>query len=263
MRAHLSAGRRVPRLVRRVATVAVVALVAGACGGDDEGGANGEDPGTSDETTVARTVLQVGNPDLVLEPQLLREHLVVLFQVNGRLARADAECAADGFLGQLGEADTLAQLPLAEVLSADTRRDRRLAVDACVEEPVGPAAPQDPFEAEEPEPLPEDLSPEALRAHLVEWTAVVASSLGMTPEEADCFGTRAYGDLDDEQIVATLEPAAAPEVELPERTGVDEVRACLTPDRVDTLVEELRPVLEAHERAVAAAEEPLTVTPGG
>lgn len=254
----LLAGRRTRHRAARLATLGVVAVLISACGGDVT--EEPDDTGNSDEGIIARTVLQVGNPDLELEPQLLRDHLVVLFQVNGRLTTTEAECAADGFLDQLGGDD---QQTLAEVLSADTRPDRRAAVDACTDEPAGPAAPEDPFETTVPEPLPEDVDPDALRSHLVELTATVARSLGMTEEEADCFGTQAYGDLDDEQIVATLEPAAAPEVELPERTGVDEVRACLTPDRVEALVEELRPVLEAHERAVAAAEEPLTVTPGG
>lgn len=253
----LPAVRRGRARAARLVTLGIVGLLVSACGGDAAEEADGN--GNSDEAIIARTVLQVGDPDLTLEPQLLRDHLLVLFQVNGRLTSADAECAADGFLAQLGDDE---QRTLAEILSADTRPDRRAAVDACTDAPAGPAAPEDPFETTVPEPLPDDVDPDGLRSHLVELTATVARSLGMSDEEADCFGDRAYGDLDDEQIVATIEPAAAPEVELPERTGADEVRACLTPDRVEVLVEELRPVLEAHERAVAAAQEPLSVNPG-
>lgn len=243
-----------------VAMIALTALVGPGCTGDDET-AEAPDGERSDEQVIALTILQVGDAEATLEPALLREHLVLLFQVNGRLARSDAECATDAFLDRFTAGEPLSPLALSEVLSADTRGDRRDAVDGCVPPATGPETPSDPFETTVPEPPPEDLDPVALRAHLVELTATVARSLGMDRDEADCFGAEAYGGLDDRQVVATLDPEAVPDVELPERTGTDEVQACLTAERIEELGAELRPVLSAHVAAAGEATEPATGPP--
>lgn len=249
-----------------LAVLGLLALLVPACTGADgsaeDGSAEDGSGGRTDEEVIAFTVLQVGDAEATLAPDLLREHLVVLYQVNGRLDRPDAECATDTFLDQLTDGEPLSALPLSEVLSADTQRDRRQAVDACVPPVPGPEAPRDPFDTTVPEPPPEDLDPDALRAHLVELTSTVASSLGMSQDEANCFGAEAFGGLDDRQIVATLDPEAVPDVDLPERTGTEEVQACVSPERIEQLAAELRPLLEAQEHAADQADEPPSVTPG-
>lgn len=253
-------GRTGFRVVRWAAAALAAAVFAVACG--DDGTATTGSSGRSDEEIIAFAVLQVGSDEVQLAPDTLRDHLVVLFQVNGRLSRDESECAADVYLDQLGDVATSGELSLIDVLSADTRPDRRAAVAECVPATVGPEAPRDPFAESSPEPMPDDLDPSALRRHLVTLTAAVAESLGMTPSEAECFGEEAYGGLDDRQIVATLEPASAPDVQLPERTGVEEIRACLDADRIRTLATELRPLLDAFAQGTSEDGE-TNATPGG
>jgi hypothetical protein len=231
-------------VTHRIRTVAVVAAallcVPTACGGDTDAEPDGSPSPDADAAVVATAAVQLGQEDLVLGADLAERHLFVLYQVNGGLDATTARCATAGFVSSFGGRTALEGVRLEDLLAEDTQRARRDAARACEPAPEGTTTTVDPFAEQPPEPLPDDLDPALLRDHLVELTTATARQVGMDDEEAACFATAAYGLLDDTQVLATQRPEAYPDVELPERDGAEEVRSCLSDERIAALAQRWR-----------------------